>query len=84
MATDCGLITDLISGTGRNVSLLQSIQNGSGANPSLLCNGYYRLFPHLEGGGGGTRVAQTPSPSAGVKNGRAILPLPHMSSWHDA
>jgi hypothetical protein len=29
-------------------------------------------------------IAQAPLPSAEVKNGRAILPLPHMSSWHAA
>jgi hypothetical protein len=65
----------LISGRGRNFSLLQTIQTSSGANPASYAMGTRGSF-HTRRGVGGGRVAQAPPPSAEIKNGRAIHPLP--------
>jgi hypothetical protein len=64
---------------GQAISLLYSVQSGSGAHPA----------PYLvsTGGGGGRQGRETDdsSPSSSdVRNGGAIPPLPHMSSWHSA
>jgi hypothetical protein len=64
---------------GVRFSLLHSVQSGSGAHPASYPLGTGGSFP-----GGKTAGAWSwpPPPSAEVKNGWAIPPLPHMSSLH--
>jgi hypothetical protein len=57
----------------RNCSL-QSVPTGSGARPAS-CPGSKAA---------GREADHSPPSSADVKNGGAIPPLPHMSSWHGA
>jgi hypothetical protein len=58
-------------------SLLHSVQTGSGAHPASypMCTGVKRL---------GREADHLNPSSAEVKNGGAIPPFPHMSSWHSA
>jgi hypothetical protein len=51
--------------------------------PSLLFNGYRRLFPRGINRPG-READHLPPSCAEVKNGGAIPPLPHISSWHSA
>jgi hypothetical protein len=59
-------------------SLLHSVQTGVGAHPAL---------PGAPSPGvkwQGREADHSPPPSAEVKNGGAIPPLPHTPSWHSA
>jgi hypothetical protein len=55
----------------RDFSLLHSVQTGSGV---------HAISPRLERLG--READHSPPSSAEVKNGGAIPPLPHMSSWY--
>jgi hypothetical protein len=63
-------------GEGRDYSLLHSVQTGSGAEsvPEALSPGVKRQ---------GREADHSPPSRAEVKNGGAVPPLSHMSSWHD-
>jgi hypothetical protein len=65
-----------------NFSLFHRVQTGSEAYPTSYSTGTGAFFPVIKRQG---RDADHSSPSsAEVKNGGAILPLPHTSSWHSA
>jgi hypothetical protein len=51
--------------------------------PSLLYNEYQGFFPSGVKRPG-READHSPPSSAEAKNGGAIVPLPHMSSWHGA
>jgi hypothetical protein len=67
---------------GQKFSLLYSFQIGSGAHPASCPVGTGGCFPGVKWPG--SDLDHSPPFSAGVKNGGAISPLPHMSSWHGA
>jgi hypothetical protein len=63
----------------RELSLLYSIHTDSGANPASYTMGTGGPLPAIKRP---EREADHPLPSsAEVKNGGAIPPLPHTSSW---
>jgi hypothetical protein len=63
-------------GTG-DFSFLPNFQSGSGAHPPSYTMGTGGYLP-------GGKADRSPSSSAEVKNGRAITPLSHTSSWRAA
>jgi hypothetical protein len=64
-----------------NFSMLHSVQTSYGGHTtsySMGTRGYFsRGIPQI-----GCEADDSPPPSAEVKNGGVIPPLPHMSSWH--
>jgi hypothetical protein len=58
-------------------TFLRNVQAGSGDHPTSYPIGTGGKLP-------GREAYLSPPPSAEVKNGEAIPPLPHMSSWHSA
>jgi hypothetical protein len=86
IATGCGLDSqDLIPDRGKRFFSTPKCPDQLWGPPSLLISGYQELFP----GGWGVKQSgheadhSLPS-SAEVKNGGALPPLPHMSSWRGA
>jgi hypothetical protein len=71
-----------ISGKGRDFSLFRSVQTRSGAHPTSCPRSTGEYFP----GGKAAGAWRWPLTfiSAEVKNGGALPPLPHTSSWHGA
>jgi hypothetical protein len=62
--------------------LLHGVQTGSGENPASYPMGMGGCFSEVKRS---EREADHSSPSsAEAENGGAILPLPHMRSWHGA
>jgi hypothetical protein len=61
-------------------SLLHSAQAGSGADSASYPMGTGGSFPR----GKGHEADSSPPSSAEVRNGGAIPPFHHMSSWHNA
>jgi hypothetical protein len=70
----------LTLGRGKSVSLLHSIQTSSGGHSASQPMATGGSFPEVKQPGF-EGDHSTPS-SAKVKNGGAIPPLPHKSSWH--
>jgi hypothetical protein len=66
----------------QDFSLLHSVQSGSGARPTYYPVGTGALSPGVKWQG--CEADHSPQSSAKVKNGGAIPPLLHMSSWHNA
>jgi hypothetical protein len=67
------------SAGAKELSLLHSIQTGSGAHPASYPMGTGGFFPGLKQPG--CEYHHAPPCSADVMNGGAIPPLPHISSW---
>jgi hypothetical protein len=70
----------LIPGRGKRFSVFHSVQTGSGTHPAS-----YTMFTWALSMGvkwPGREADHSPPSSAEVKNGGAIPPLPHKSSWH--
>jgi hypothetical protein len=63
-------------------SLLHSEQIDSGAHPASNSMGIGGSFPGVKRLG--REANHSPPTSAEFKNRRAIPPLPHISSWHNA
>jgi hypothetical protein len=72
IATGCGM-DGRGSNLGRGKSFVHNVQTGSGAHPASYQMGIKRP---------GREADHSPPSSAEVKNGGALPPLPHMSSWH--
>jgi hypothetical protein len=64
---------------GQDSSLLHSIKTGSGAQPVSYTMDTTGCFPRSKVAGG--EADHSPPSSAEVKNGGAMPPFPHMSSW---
>jgi hypothetical protein len=62
----------------REFSLLHSVQTGSGAHPASYPNGTWGSIPGVKRKG--YEADHSPPPSAEVKNGEDIPPLPHTPS----
>jgi hypothetical protein len=73
--------TAVVRVPGKYFSLLHSVQTGSGAHPASYPMGSGALSVGVKLPGS---EADHSSPSAEVKNGGAIPPLPHASSWNGA
>jgi hypothetical protein len=74
-----------MAGTGfleeaREFSLLYSIHAGSWAQPVSYAMSTGDSFPGIMQPG--SEADHSHPPSAEVKNGGAISPFPHISSWH--
>jgi hypothetical protein len=64
-------------------SFLHSLQTDPGAHPAFYPMGVEGFFP-VGLSAMALEADHLPRSSAEVKKGRAITPLPHMSSWHNA
>jgi hypothetical protein len=67
---------------GKRFALLQSVQTGTGAHTVSYEMGTGTLSPVIKRPG--SEADNSLPSSAEVKNGAAILPFPHMPSWHSA
>jgi hypothetical protein len=67
----------------RDLSLLHSVQTGSGAHPASIQWVPGALYPGAKRPGR-EETDYSPSSSAEVKNGGAIPPLPNTTSWRGA
>jgi hypothetical protein len=65
---------------GQEIFLMYNVQTGSGAHPATYTVGHGGCFP--KGKWQGHEADHSPTSNAEVKNGGAILSLPHTSSWH--
>jgi hypothetical protein len=63
---------------GQEMFLIPNIQTSSGAHPASYTTDILGVKRQ------GHETDHSPLSSAKVKNGGAILPLPHTSSWHGA
>jgi hypothetical protein len=83
IATDCGLYGRGSIRGRRNIFFSSTVSRPALGPTSLFSTGYRGRFP-----GGvkwpGHETDHLPPSNAEVKNGGAIPPLPHMSSWHSA
>jgi hypothetical protein len=80
---DCRLASwDSTPGRGRNLSLLNNIQIEFKTHPASYPVGRRALHPWVKLPG--REVYHCAHCSFEVKNGEAIPPLPHTSSWLDA
>jgi hypothetical protein len=66
-------------GLDYRVSISGRVKTGSGAHPASCPRGSRGVFP---GGKSFWECSWPPPPTAEVKYGGAIPPLPHMASWH--
>jgi hypothetical protein len=73
-----GIATGLRAGQPENRGWNPSVHIGAGAHPASHTTDTSGCFP------GGREGDHSPPPSVEVKNGGAIPPLPHKSSWRDA
>jgi hypothetical protein len=72
--------TGLTSRQGQEFTVFHSVQTGCGAHPASHPVDTGSDFPRAKRSG--REAAQLPPTSIEVKNGGAVLPLPHMSSWY--